>query len=332
MVSMLFACKRTTDYAACAVSARALARGRNMEQRLIVPVYLNQRIVFDLLAMLEGGVSHVTRIGALEQTRETTQGRFGAEFGLTKAFAALFSIGVKGDLSKEAAAGNAVSRDEERIHTPASLFYQLRNRLQDSGALTRIEAGYVPRARDLVEFDASLVRNPLIQTMDSFLSLMEMAVAFTDEPGGGKASQKASGAKPDQKSTKRENERLVQQMRVFREKLAEGGSIDVVARGIAGDYQAVITLESEYLNDPSMADLVDGTFTVVGKITNVVAAGAKGISLLRRSALTVMPPAIISGMSGSLTELADKGSFNLPELWMEVPAPAFQVIPVAVFA
>ena len=290
---------------------------------MIVPVYLNQRVVFDLLAMLEGGVSHVTRIGTLDETRDATQGRFGAEYGLTKALAALFSIGVKGELSREGGSESAVSRDEDRIHTPASLFYQLRNRLHESGILKRIDAGYAPTARDLVEFDASLVRNPFIQTMDSFMSLMDMAAVFADEPAGTKTAQK---------SAKRDNEKTVRQMGVFRAKLAEGDSVDLVARGIAGNYQAVITVETEYLNDPTMADLVDGTFTVVGKVTNVVQAGAKGISLLRRSSLTVMPPEILRGMSNSLAELADKGSFNLPDLTMEVPAPAFQLIPVAIFA
>jgi hypothetical protein len=159
--------------------------------------------------------------------------------------------------------------------------------------------------------------------MDSFLSLMDMAAAFSDEP---------SGSQSGQKKAKRENDKTVKQMQAFRQKLVEGDSIDVVARGIPGSWQAVITLESQYLNDPTMADLVDGTFTIVGKVTNVVPAGAKGISLLRRSALTVMPREIIAGMTASLAELADKESFNLPEFGLEVPAPAFQVIPVAVFA
>jgi hypothetical protein len=294
-----------------------------MEQQLIVPVYLNQRVVFDLLAMLEGGVSHVTRIGMLDETRDATQGRFGAEFGLTKALAALFSIGVKGELSREAGSGSAVSRDEDRIHTPASLFFQLRNRLQDGGVLTHLKRDREPKTHELVEFEARLTRNPLIQTMDSFVSLMEMADAFSDS---------SDASKTGQKKAKRQNSAIVQQMQAFRDKLSAGDSIDIVAEGIAGDYAAVITLERDYLNDPTMADLVDGTFTVVGKVTNVILQGPRGISLLRRSALTIMPPEIIEGMTNSLAELGEKQSFNLPKLGMEVPPPAFQVLPVAIFA
>ena len=35
-------------------------------EKLIVPVYLNQRLVFDLLAMLQGGISTVTAINKTE--------------------------------------------------------------------------------------------------------------------------------------------------------------------------------------------------------------------------------------------------------------------------
>lgn len=294
-----------------------------MAQQLIVPVYLNQRIVFDLLAMLEGGISHVTRVASVEQTHETTERRFGAEFGLSKALASLLSIGVKAGQRKENAAEDSLRRDEERIHTPASLFYRLRNQLTEDAVLHIIGPDYTPGVSDLVEFSASLIRNPLVQTMDSFLSLMEMAMAF---------GEGASGAKSTQKQAKRDNGKTVHQMQVFRRKLTEGDSIDVVARGIAQNYQAVITLEAEYLNDPSMADLVDGTFNIVGKITKIVQEGEGGISLLRKSALTVMPRNILDGMRDSLASLSDSEGFNLPDLDLEVPGPAFQVIPIAIFA
>ena len=43
-----------------------------MSLELIIPVYLNQRIVFDMIAMLQGGIATVTRIcsAELESGRE----------------------------------------------------------------------------------------------------------------------------------------------------------------------------------------------------------------------------------------------------------------------
>ena len=63
----------------------------------------------------------------------------------------------------------------------------------------------------------------------------------------------------------------------------EGDTIDIIAEAIPGAYKAVVTLESEYLNDPTMADLVDGKFSVVGKVIRTVEAEKGTISLLRQS-------------------------------------------------
>lgn len=56
-----------------------------MTEKPIIPVYLNQRIVFDLLAMLEGGLCHVTRVVSAENKTGQNHRRYGAEFGLSKA-------------------------------------------------------------------------------------------------------------------------------------------------------------------------------------------------------------------------------------------------------
>ncbi len=294
-----------------------------MREKPIIPVYLNQRIVFDLLAMLEGGICHVTRVASAEQKTEQDERRYGAEFGLSKALASLLSINVSGERKRAGETAEALQKDEERIHTPASLFYRLRNQLREEGLLQVLSGSEVPKEHDLVEFGAAMLRNPLVQTMDSFVSLMEMAVLFDDQGAGGKGQQKRQG--------KRENERILKQMVGFSEKLKSGDTVDMVAEGIVGEHRAIVTLETEYLNDPTMADLVDGKFSVVGKVIRTVANG-EAISLLRKSALTMMPKSILEGMMGSLSQLSETEGFNLPDLNWELPGPAFQVIPVAIFA
>ena len=59
------------------------------EPTLLIPVYLNQRMVFDLVAMLQGGISTVTRVSETSQERSSTERNIGAAFGLSNAFASL---------------------------------------------------------------------------------------------------------------------------------------------------------------------------------------------------------------------------------------------------
>jgi hypothetical protein len=294
-----------------------------MEARLLIPVYLNQRIVFDLLAMLEGGISHVTRVASAVEETNADERRYGAEFGLSKALASLLSISVSGDRKQARSTGEEVKKEEERIHTPASLFYRLRNRLIDEGQLHRIGDDYSPRVHDLVEFRAAMIRNPIVQTLDSFLSLMTMAAAL---------SAQGSHSRSKRRQPKHDHEPIVKQMEAFRQTLEGGATVDMVAKGIDGKLRAVVTLEIEYLNDPGMADLVDGQFIVVGMVTRTVAAGEGAISLVRRSALNIMPRSNLEDLTPGFGSLSAEQGFNLPEIRWELPGPAFQVIPVAVYA
>lgn len=294
-----------------------------MAEKPIIPVYLNQRIVFDLLAMLEGGICHVTRVASAERKTEQDDRRYGADFGLSKALASLLSINVSGERKHTDETDETQQKEEERIHTPASLFYRLRNQLQKEGLLKILSESESPAEHDLVQFGAAMVRNPLVQTMDSFVSLMEMAILFDDQGTPQKGQSKG-------KST-RENERLIKQMTGFNDKLKSGDTVDMVAQEIPGSHHAVVTVETEYLNDPTMADLVDGRFTIVGKVIRTVPAG-EAISLIRKSALTMMPKSLLEGLMGSLAQLSDTQGFNLPNLSWELSGPAFQVIPIAIFA
>jgi hypothetical protein len=293
-----------------------------MTSELIIPVYLNQRIVFDMLAMLEGGISHVTRVAYSEKNQEADKRRYGAEFGLSKALSSLLSINVSGNRKKATKSNSSVEKDEERVHTPASLFYRLRKQLADDSTIKVVSSDYCPQIHDLVEFSASMKKNPLIQTMESFISLMEMAFVLTDE---------GTGNRNTQKQKKRENDRTLQQMRVFLDEIKSGDTIDIIAEAIPGAYKAVVTLESEYLNDPTMADLVDGKFSVVGKVIRTIEAEKGTISLIRKSALAMMPKSILDGMMVGLQQLSDE-DFNLPDLQLELAGPAFQILPIAIFA
>ena len=58
----------------------------NKINNMIIPAYLNQRIVFDFIAMLQDGLSTVTRITSVNSTANEDRKLYGASFGLTKRF------------------------------------------------------------------------------------------------------------------------------------------------------------------------------------------------------------------------------------------------------
>ncbi len=294
---------------------------------LIIPVYLNQRIVFDIIAMLQDGISAVTKVSSTQTAATEDDRRYGAEFGLSKALASLLRIGISGgrDLKKEE--GKEVTLGQEKVHTPASLFHKLRGILAAQNKLLQVDSGFTPTAGQIVEFSASLHKNPLVQTMDSMAALMDIVITFE----GGQHHPK--GQQKEKKQPKSESRRTKEQIAAFSENLKSGDTVDIVSGALTCDYKAVITLETEYLNDPTMSDLVEGQFEVLGKVIRVITKDQPGsISLLRKTPLMMIPESIMGELLGSLSKLSDEEGFQLPKLEWKMAGPVFQVIPIAIFA
>jgi len=291
---------------------------------MIIPVYLNQRVVFDLIAMLQGGISTVTRISVSESQSDKDLQRYGATFGLNKALSMLLKIDLSGGRKKTTEASSGVQKAEERVHTPVSLFQSLRENLINNKNLKIVDSDYKPKVRDFIEFSAQLRKNPIIQTLDTFVGLMEMAILFSDE-----AYQKPKKGKG--KSREIDQKKIKKQMEKFLESLKTGNTVDIVSNELVCGFKAVITLEQEFLNDPTMSDLVDGQFNVLGKVIRVIDSEDDAISLIRKTAMSAMPEKIMKDTFSSLSALATDQGFNIPAFELEVRGPVIQVLPIAIF-
>lgn len=283
---------------------------------LIVPVYLNQRVVFDLVAMLQGGIASVTQVSQSTAESSSVSKEASAEFGLSQALSSLVRVDLSARAGSSTSADSSSTLSEQRIHTPASLFMALRARLRERQYIVADSNDATYQPGDMVEFSAVLRRNPLIETIGSFVEIVDMMQAFSDRPTKGKA-------KPDELS------QMKKQMQLFTQTLTNSDTVDLVTDPLESSYRAVVTVERQYLSDPTMSDLVDGTFRVVGKVIRVINAGDEAVSLNRKSAMGKLPPAVLEQFK---TALADIEDFSLPELEWEVVGPAIHVLPIAVFA
>jgi len=296
----------------------------NIENELIIPVYLNQRIVFDMIAMLQGGIATVTRVTSMESSSVGDKQQYGATFGLNKALSSLLRIDVSGNREKQKNDSSGTQTNEEKVHTPASMFQMLRKSLVAGNKLSFIDDKYKPEIRQIVEFTAPLRKNPIIQTMDTFVGLMNMAILFSQTP-----PQQHKGHKPQTPDT---NQAMKTQMEHFLESLKAGDTVDIVTDTLSCGYKSVITLEREFLNDPTMSDLVDGHFNVLGKVIRVIDDDKDSINLIRKTALSAMPENILNVALGGLSELSKTQGFKIPTMELEVKGPVLQVLPIAIFS
>jgi hypothetical protein len=285
---------------------------------LIIPVYLNQRVVFDLVAMLRGGIAAVTQVSETKKESDATEGEVGASFGLSKALSSLLRIDFSGKVAETTAAEQGETRSEQRIHTPASLFIALRAILREKNFVTNESSEMTPSPGSIIEFSAVLKRNPLLETIDSFVEMIEMSQLFAEKAPKGKGTQIG------------EMQRMKKQMESLVSALKRSDTMDLTTTPLASSHRCVITLEKQYLNDPSMSDLVDGTFRVVGKVIRSVNKGEGAISLNRKSALGRIPGSILDQFKAAL-EQPELQQFSLPKLEWEIPGPVIQLLPIAIF-
>jgi len=297
----------------------------NIENELIIPVYLNQRIVFDMIAMLQGGIAKVTRVTSIESSSASDKQQFGATFGLNKALSSLLRIDVSGNTEKRNDDSLGTQTNEEKVHTPASMFQMLRRSLATDNKLSFIDDQYKPEIRQIVEFTAPLRKNPIIQTMDTLVGLVNMAILFSQAP----PQQQHKGQKSQTPDT---NKAIKTQMEQFLESLKAGDTVDIISDTLTCGYRAVITLEREFLNDPTMSDLVDGHYNVLGKIIRVINDDKDSINLIRKTALSVMPENILNDALAGLSELSKTPGFKIPSMELVAKGPVLQVLPIAIFS
>lgn len=303
-----------------------------MQNRPVVPVYLNQRLVFDTLAILDNGIANVTSITDKSTSGQNDARKYGASFGLGQALSSLFQIGISGERTKEEANSSERTSTEERIHTPASLFFRLRQMLFDRQLVTVLGSGPTLETGALIELTSQLRRSPLHTALDSFLSVGKLFLAFQSTDQLQPSFKKARQAPVRQADSSDGMRRVMEQIAAVRESLTAGSSVDLVSAALPDGTRAVVTLESDFLNDPTMADLLDGHFSVLGKVIRVVPQGEAGISLVRRGAFGGLKSGFLEQMMAGLNADEVNDYFEFPALEMRIDGPAFHVIPLAIYA
>lgn len=147
---------------------------------LPITSYLNQKIVFDLLAVIEDGFSQVKNLSISNEESKSKELKGGGEIGLSNAFG-LLGIGtkLKSSLSSSSHDLDRSSTSEERVHTPASLFSKVLAYLKDKDLIHQIKEPTDLEhlnSGEFVQFKCLLQQNPLVSLLESIEQFGVMAI------------------------------------------------------------------------------------------------------------------------------------------------------------
>jgi hypothetical protein len=304
---------------------------RLMYSDLCVPIYLNQQVVFDLLAILEDGFSHLSSIKASSTGIESQKSNIGAS--LSGRVLEIVGISLRGDRTREKGEQDQVEISKEKMHTPSSLFSKLRKDLDKRELITRInniEEINKLNSGQFVELHAILKRPSLVDTIEGFKRLMELVLLFPDKEN----EQKKVG-----KGKKEESQKNVNQDILFRQidgmlkALTQSNSIELIGELTElQEGRVVLNAELTYFNNKTATEAIDGEFYVLGKVIRVIKPNSKGtINLLRNTSFRQIDINIFNQFAEAL-EGAGNSGLIFPEIVTEIKAPAIQILPIAIFA
>lgn len=290
--------------------------------RLIVPVYINEKIVLDMLAILEDGFSMVSQVSYTENKENNLAQRAEVSASTSATIISKFlKINMSGELSHNGKKSKNESIAKEKVHTNVSLLSKFRGFLIEQKMLKSDFIVSDMQVGDFIEVEGELQKNPLINYMDIFIDLFRMINIFEDKPQLGKKSQ-ASNQKL------KENE-MVKQIKAFEEELKHSGTIDFILADQKGT--VVLSAQEQYLSNDNISEILGGRFKILGKVIAICRDENDSIDLLRKTSLSSISEGLLNEMfSGFDNE--DMQQFNLPKLKTKIVGPAVIVIPIAIYA
>lgn len=298
-------------------------RRKNMKaDQLMVPVYINEKIVLDMLAIIEDGFSTVSQVSYTEHKENNNVQKL--ESGVSTSaniLSKLLKIDLKGEVSHSGNSGENTSVAKEKVHTNVSLLSRFRTFLVNEKIL---KSGFDTaniKIGDFIEVEGELQKNPLINYLDIFLDLFRMVDIFTEKP--------QLGSKTQTKAQKQQENEIVTQIKSFADELKHSGTIDFILSDDVGT--VVLSAQEQYLSNDNISEILGGHFKVLGKVIAICKDETENVDLLRKTTLSIFPIDQITEIFSGFQNSGIK-QFNLPELKTQIPGPAVIVIPVAIYA
>lgn len=298
-------------------------RRKNMKaDQLMVPVYINEKIVLDMLAIIEDGFSTVSQVSYNEHKENSNVQKL--ESGVSTSaniLSKLLKIDLKGEVSHSGNSGENTSVAKEKVHTNVSLLSRFRTFLVNEKIL---KSGFDTaniKIGDFIEVEGELQKNPLINYLDIFLDLFRMVDIFTEKP--------QLGSKTQTKAQKQQENEIVTQIKSFADELKHSGTIDFILSDDVGT--VVLSAQEQYLSNDNISEILGGHFKVLGKVIAICKDETENVDLLRKTTLSIFPIDQITEIFSGFQNSGIK-QFNLPELKTQITGPAVIVIPVAIYA
>lgn len=119
----------------------------------------------------------------------------------------------------------------------------------------------------------------------------------------------------------------------MRESLTQHDMIDLIStiKTSHETIKAVLPVYIDFFFNRSMNEIIDGNYTVVGKVVKVVLDQTDSINLFRNTGFKLFKQNALEEMFTSFNDQVDE-QLELPEIITRINEPALLVIPIAIYS
>ncbi len=280
------------------------------KEKLTIPIYLNTKIVFDMLATIEDGFSEIKNVQTSNSTSKEEEAN--ANIGASNVFS-LLQIGISGIKKKSNNDEQIVT--EEKTHTTVSLFQKLKSSLEENQYIKQDTDELMEG--DFVELQGTLKPNPVIDLLVNFKELMALVNVFSDNKGNKSKSRKVM-----------ESQTFNKQIDALIGGLQVNGKKDIICK--TDNMEIVIPTDENYFLNKNMSELTDGNYKILGKITKICEDG-DSISLLRNTAFSKLKLDKMKEFQDIFQDESLSKMVDPKDIKTEIKGPTLMVIPIAIY-
>lgn len=297
----------------------------SLKEQLIIPIYLNEKTVLDMLAIIEDGFSMVSEVSSSNQNSNTSDKKIGGGLSTKAILDKLLKIQINSSFEKGKATNEATQTKLEKVHTNVSLFSKFRselinNQLLSCTAETPLDISNV-KTGDFIELEGELQKNPMIDLLEKFIDVFRMSDIFSENPTLG--NKKSASVKKNSENI------IVSQMKLFLDELTHSGTIDFILENPQGTL--VLSTQEQYLSNDNISEIIGGKFKILGKVIKICETQNESINLLRKTSLYLLDKNSLDEFLAVFNSDEIK-QFNLPNVRFEINGPSAIVIPIAIYA
>ena len=203
---------------------------------LIVPIYINEKIVIDMLAIIDDGFSKVSQISSVENIDNNEKNTVGVGVSTSSIISKFLKIDFRGDIANQKITQHNNSMSKEKVHTNVSLLSKFRSYILENEILKiNFDIGKL-KIGDFVELEGELQKNPLIEFLDAFIDIYKLVDIFSEESH--------LGNKNKAKAQEKKNQKLIKQIKSFSDELKHSGTIDFILSSEEGEI--VLSTQEQY--------------------------------------------------------------------------------------